>query len=142
MNGDGEGLVQKETGYITNSTFMAEVGKRCSNRGAAKVYPPMLVAAIIRRIRTLMESDKILGVSAVRVFCEEGECEWEDSTTEECEEFWDDTSGAPLDRAGVRAADKEISTREVKKRPVYEIVLVQQSWDEMVESPTVLCGST
>ena len=72
----GEGLVKKETYWVTNSRFIAaELDRECTNKTgdapwhrhvhlenhrahAARIYPPKLVAAILRGLREQLRSTK------------------------------------------------------------------------------------
>ena len=130
---EGEAPALKMTGWLTNSRAAAEqVGVRCTNasgtapwhrhvglvNGKAKameVYPPKLVAAIVKGIRKQMDLDGIREVNAIGAVCEEADADWD-----EYEECYDDVTGALLDPIKVRAARQE-EMDEIHKHPVYNI---------------------
>ena len=140
----GEGLVKKETYWVTNSRFIAaELEQECTDKTgerpwhrhvhfinhkahAARIYPPALVAAILRGLREqlrstgeMMEFNYPVPEDPVipRDIPQEAE--------EELESYWDDANWGWLDPKLVRAARAEelaaIKSYEVYvKRPIKE----------------------
>ena len=138
----GEGLVKKETWWVTNSECIAqELDRECTtvrwstqvgerspaawhrhvhlvNQLAhqARAYPPKLVAAILRGTRVQFRvRGEILNLIIL--------CRWirlEPETAEELESYWDDANGGYLNPKLVRLArQKEIN--EIHNDKVYEM---------------------
>ena len=116
-DGQGEGLVKKETTWLTNSPILAQTLQGCCSNKEGKVwYPPKLVHAILKAIRRQLECDGELHSLSHGPVPDAG------PVINEEEEFWkqlpdsDDTivepvldahSGAVLDVDKVRAARQE-----------------------------------
>ena len=145
----GEGLVEKETYWVTNSRFIArELDRECTNATgskpwhrhvhlvdhrahAARIYPPKLVAAILRGLR-----EQLRAIGEMQVYDypvpEDPVIPGNDATQEdvdELESYWDDANGGWLDPKLVRAARAEelaaIKSYEVyEKRPIKECLEV------------------
>ena len=145
---EGEGLVKKETYWVTNSRFIAaELDRECTNKTgqrpwhrrvhlinhkahAARIYPPAPVAATLRGFREplrstgeMMEFNYPVPEDPVipRDIPQEAE--------EELESYWDDAHWGWLDPKLVRAARAEelaaIKSYEVYvKRPIKECLEV------------------
>ena len=136
---NGEGLVKKPTGWLTNSPYISEqVSKLCSNRWkaakhrhvhlvsgrakAAEVYPPKLCIAILKGLRHQFISDGLMTPGDVGTVC----CEEPDISPDIKEEVWgqiqqsyyesspddayyDDITGELLDTQLVEQAIKAVS---------------------------------
>ena len=134
----GEGLVKKETCWVTNSEFIAyELDVECTNASAtavwhrhvhlvnqranaARIYPPKLVAAILRGAREQMRATGEMmnfnyPVPEDPVIARDLEPE----VHEELEAYWDDANGGYLDPVLVRQARKE-EIAEIHNYKVYE----------------------
>ena len=132
----GEGLVKKETCWVTNSEHIAyELDRECTNAKAAapwhrhvhlvnqrahqaRIYPPKLVAGILRGARAqLQETGEMMNfhypVPEDPVIPREPELQ------EELEVYWDDSKGGYLNPKLVRQARKE-EIIELHKYKVYE----------------------
>ena len=144
----GEGLVKKTTCWVTNSWFIArELDQECTNASGgkpwhrhvhlvdhrahqARIYPPKLVAAILRGLREqlratgeMLEYDYPVPEDPVIPRAETQE------EGDELESYWDDANHGWLDPKLVRAARAEEiaalkSYKVYVKRPISECLEV------------------
>ena len=150
----GEGYIRKETGWMTNCPELAAILEGvCSNVDGsrewhrhihlkdgrthrARVYPPELVAAVLKGIKKQMISDGCLSelhsLVAGPVPIEPVE-EWH----LEPDQYWDDVNGGWLIPEKVRAARAE-ELAWVKKQGVYEITDESICWSETGQPPITL----
>lgn len=150
----GEGFVCKPTGFMSNSEeILEELERKCTNpqmrnegrggevhrhvpllygrAGPAAIYPPALVAAILRWLKRHIEGPRRTAREINSVDKGEGIGDYvhEEDSSDERWEAWDDVSGACLDPELVRAARgeelKEFGRVGVWKiRPITECVRV------------------
>ena len=151
-DGQGVGLVRKETCYVTNSAEMAKALEgRCEGRHRhvhlingrareAQVYPPKLVNAILKGIKKeLMNKGEISELSSITAGPSPDE-----TSSEPTEHFFnpdvktegvfDSVTGTPLKTDKVWEARREEMTW-VKKQDLYEVVDEQVCWDETGRGP-------
>ena len=152
----GEGPVKKETYWVTNSRFIAaELDRECTNKTggqpwhrhvhlvdhrahAARIYPPALVAAILRGLREqLRATGEMLvydyPVPEDPVIPREIPPEAE----EELESYWDDANGGWLDPKLVRAARAE-ELAAIKSYKVYEKRPIEECLRETGKKPMAI----
>ena len=146
----GEGYVRKQTKWLTNSKVLADIlDGECSNKkgntwhrhvqlingraSEAKVYPPMLVKAILKGIRKQLEEDGEMQKDV----CGVGPVPEEAIHLEEENFYTDDTTGAYLETPLVEAARKE-ELDWVKKQGTYKVVSMDECWKETGKPPVTL----
>ncbi len=161
----GEGLVKKPTGWMTNSPYIAEqVSALCSNRWkgqmhrhvrlisgrakAAKVYPPKLCKAILIGLRYQFIADGLMAPGEIGTVC----CEEPIITDEVKEEVWgqiqrsyydsadgntyyDDITGELLDSDLVNEATQE-EMDTYKSHGVYRRVPIAECFEKTGKKPT------
>lgn len=152
----GTAPVLKETGWLTNSPVLAKrLAGVCSNKHSSKpwhrhvglingrsaearIYPPRLVAAILRGVREQLRLDgEIMGFENYPVPTEADFTYDKQEDEEQLEEFWDDVHGGFLDPAGVKRARSE-ELAEVRKHGVYFTVPLSLCWEETGRGPITL----
>ena len=143
----GEGLVKKETWWVTNSPCIAqELDRECTNVNKpaplwhrhvhlinqrahhARVYPPKLVAAILRGARAQLQVTGEMLQFDYPV-PEDPVGPRDPEIQDELETYWDDANGGYLDAKLVRLARQEeineIHNYKVsEKRPIQECLRI------------------
>ena len=161
----GAGYVRKPTKWMTNSRVLAEIlQSECPNKEgrawhrhvmlvngrakAAQIYPPALVAAILKGIKAQMKEDgeiKDLGhLNVGAVPDEEPDC------SEECFEGWfpeqkdeddriyvDDITGVQLPTEEVLKARQE-ELQGIHKQKIYEKRTLDECWEVTGKTPITL----
>jgi len=160
---NGEGLVLKPTGWLTNCEEVAkEVARTCTNlKGrkigelhrhvtlvsgrakAAEVYPRALCRAILRGLRRQLTKDGVMEENGVGVICQVAEeTEWKHWSDEkyknphedEQKSIYDEVSGAKLDPERVAKAHED-ELEFIDKKPLYEIRTTAEAWQVTGSAP-------
>ena len=137
----GEALIKKMTGFMTNSPEIAkQLNSKCSgdhrhiqlfNGRAAKaqVYPDKLCQKIISGLINQMKADGRLNEGEIGATTP-----MEINAAEIIEQYWDDMSGELLDTQLVKMARNE-EMIEVRKHKLYDKVPIQECWEMTGKAP-------
>ena len=145
----GTGYVRKETGWMTNCEALAELLEgECSNQTGkapwhrhvhligglarqAAIYPPKLVKAVLRCLKTQLEGK---GEISSAEFNSSGPIPEEKHLEEAAEMFWDDVNGGWLPPAEVRKA-RDLELDYLRRQAVYEKRPISECYEVTGKKP-------